>query len=522
MAAAGLVHVPRDRVVRALRTVRVKATLMIVALFVLQVPATYWSVSLLRQSHAAVQRAQEARGVVSEVEVMLVAMAGERDGLFAYLLTADSSRISVYEQAYAESETFWLRLVASSRGTDLAPSIRPVQDSMDAWDAWAARGADLVSRAHSPIADQAVSDEGSRLYTEFRAAVTELDRLAMAQATRFEAVAARTGEEVYAAVSWLPLAGGAVLVVAASVLFVVALRPVARLAEVARGLAAGQELAVPYVARRDEIGQLAGALVRWQETEVSRQAVVRERLAQAAGVQRELLPDTVPRLDDYDLAGTCMLAEEVGGDFFDWSTDVPGTLTLSLGDVMGKGLSAAILMAAVGSALRAGSRLPTVQAAVESLADSIARNIEKMGMFVTLFHGRLDVATGTVTYVDAGHGLALVIRAGGEVLHPGPTSLPLGTLANQTYRSASLLLEPGDALIVFSDGVLDAHPDLVHPQQVGGLLVGAETASEMASRLIGAASTGSLVDDITVVAIRRDAAPALAGQPLEARDARPA
>src|SRR6266700_6242335 len=121
MAAAGLVHVPRDRVVRALRTVRVKATLMIVALFVLQVPATYWSVSLLRQSHAAVQRAQEARGVVSEVEVMLVAMAGERDGLFAYLLTADSSRISVYEQAYAESETFWLRLVASSRGTDLAP-----------------------------------------------------------------------------------------------------------------------------------------------------------------------------------------------------------------------------------------------------------------------------------------------------------------------------------------------------------------------------------------------------------------
>jgi PAS domain S-box-containing protein len=126
----------------------------------------------------------------------------------------------------------------------------------------------------------------------------------------------------------------------------------------------------------------------------------KERMAYAAQVQQSLLPDSAPHLEGYELTGRCEPAEEVGGDFFDWYQPKPGTLTLTLADVAGKGMSSAILMAMMRSALRASSWMASVAETVQSVADLTISDLERAGAFLTLFHARLDLETGLLSYVD--------------------------------------------------------------------------------------------------------------------------
>jgi serine phosphatase RsbU (regulator of sigma subunit) len=194
----------------------------------------------------------------------------------------------------------------------------------------------------------------------------------------------------------------------------------------------------------------------------------------------------------------------VGGDFYDWYQPDPGTLVLTLADVMGKGMPAAILMATMRIALRSSDWLPTVGEVVDLVAESTVRDLDKAESFTTLFHARLDLATGRVTYVDGGHGLLVVVGPDGAVRPPRSDSLPLGVMAGQCYTELSLSLRPGDALLVFSDGVLDVHPDLEQDLEgtAAALLAGAETAQEMAERL-ATNPESRVMDDVTVVALRR-------------------
>src|SRR5205807_4630120 len=105
---------------------------------------------------------------------------------------------------------------------------------------------------------------------------------------------------------------------------------------------------------------------------------------------------------------------------------------------------------------------------------------------MTLFHARLDLRTGRLAYVDAGHGLMVVVSEDGTVRQvPSTHSLPLGMLPDQAYRQASVRLRPGDCLVAFSDGVLDVHPKLDAELEATTrtLLAGAVGAQEMAERL---------------------------------------
>jgi serine phosphatase RsbU (regulator of sigma subunit) len=233
----------------------------------------------------------------------------------------------------------------------------------------------------------------------------------------------------------------------------------------------------------------------------------REKLERTARVQRDLLPESAPELEGYQLAGLCRPSREMGGDFFDWQCQEPGELTLTLGDVMGKDMPAAFLMATVCVAMRTSASLPTVGEAVRSVAASTGRDLDRAGAFVTLFHGRLDLGSGLLRYVDAGHGLMVVVGEDGVRRLPRGRSLPLGILEGQPYEELSATLEPGDTLVVFSDGVLDVHPGLEgRLETVGELLAGASGAEEMAERL--AAGPGTVADDVTVVVLRRQPVPA--------------
>jgi serine phosphatase RsbU (regulator of sigma subunit) len=244
-----------------------------------------------------------------------------------------------------------------------------------------------------------------------------------------------------------------------------------------------------------------------------RQAALEAELARAAQLQADLLPGGAPVLAGFDFAARCLPARVVGGDFFDWHEPAPGVLTLTLGDVMGKGLSAALLMATVRAALAAVGGASSPARALEALAAATVRDLERAGAFVTLFHARADATTRRVAYADAGHGHVFVRRAGGAVEGLPARGLPLGVLPAQRYPAGALTMAPGDALVVYSDGLLEARPELDEtPASLAARLAGATSALAIVERLMALADAGGpLPDDLTVVGLRcREDAPAAA------------
>jgi sigma-B regulation protein RsbU (phosphoserine phosphatase) len=240
-----------------------------------------------------------------------------------------------------------------------------------------------------------------------------------------------------------------------------------------------------------------------RENETLRRQLEAE-LERAAQVQTALLPETAPALAGFELAACCLPAREVGGDFYDWQAPDPSRLALTLGDVSGKGMPAALLMATIRASLRAVSRLNTPATALELVSHALAVDLERSGNFVTLFHAVLSVADRRLTYADAGHGYSFVRRRDGRVEEPATRGMPLGAFADAQYRDDTIELGEGDALVIHSDGLVDARRDrgLTAADFARGL-DGTATARGMCERLLQiAAPPTKLPDDLTVVVLR--------------------
>jgi sigma-B regulation protein RsbU (phosphoserine phosphatase) len=232
-------------------------------------------------------------------------------------------------------------------------------------------------------------------------------------------------------------------------------------------------------------------------------------LSRAAEIQADLLPGQAPKLEGWDLAARCVPARQVGGDFYDWQQSQRGMLTITVGDVMGKGIPAALLMASVRAVLRAVSPSCSPAAAVQTAASVLATDLTRSGAFVTLFHAQLELATGRLRYVDAGHGYVRLWKARGGLEKLPGRGLPLGVLDDETYEEGVVTMDPGDVLLIYSDGLTEARPDLlrVGHNAAGTAPWGPGPAMEIAQSLIdGATSAGPLPDDLTVGVLRRLAA----------------
>lgn len=231
----------------------------------------------------------------------------------------------------------------------------------------------------------------------------------------------------------------------------------------------------------------------------------REELTRAAQVQASLLPASLPDVPGYEVAARFSPAGSVGGDFYDWQP-VFGGLVVTLADVMGKGTGAAILAATSRSVLRSFGPERDVAAALVAAEEAMEVDLANAGAFVTVFHARVDVATGTVTYADAGHGLSLVVRADGRGERLPALGLPLGVDPGAPRRSGAAHLDPGDLLLMFSDAVLDAIGGTVADLGVVEAAVrGAASADDAAQAVLAlVAAAGEQLDDLTVVAVRRD------------------
>jgi serine phosphatase RsbU (regulator of sigma subunit) len=172
---------------------------------------------------------------------------------------------------------------------------------------------------------------------------------------------------------------------------------------------------------------------------------------------------------------------------------------------MGKGLVAAMIAAQVRTLVRGTSPYNSVAATVTRAAVDSQDDLDDAGTFVTLFAVRIDPRSGEMDYVDAGHGLALVLQPDGGVRRLASGDLPLGALAGDGWTSRSGVLAPGETLLAVSDGVLDAFPSAEEALAAARVLAGQSPNParivELVTERVGELTTS---DDLTVIAVRRE------------------
>jgi GAF domain-containing protein len=248
-------------------------------------------------------------------------------------------------------------------------------------------------------------------------------------------------------------------------------------------------------------------LASWVQRELERF----DEMDRAAEVQSHLLPRPLGDLPGYAVCALCIPAFAVGGDFYDHYSSQRGII-FTVADVMGKGLGAAILTASVRSALRAASRAVDelgpgldLADAVNSVSEQLSDDLARTDTFVTLFHARLDTATGAVRYVDAGHGFAAIVRKSGVVERLSSEGIPIGVLPDEKWESHDVMLEEGETLVIASDGVLDLIGDGVDARPVLKFVAEHAEPAELCQQARVLVDEGAALDDVTLVAIKRSA-----------------
>jgi phosphoserine phosphatase RsbU/P len=201
------------------------------------------------------------------------------------------------------------------------------------------------------------------------------------------------------------------------------------------------------------------AAVKIENARLFEQVVAKERMEQelqkAREIQDYLLPTQGPPIPGYEVFGHSDPCQAVGGDYFDYVELPGGRYGIGLGDVAGKGLPAALLMASFQSGLHALCEmgLPPGET-IARLNRLLSRRIP-MNRFITFFYGVLDPGGHTLTYVNAGQNPPCRVRPGAEVERLTATGPPLGLLADASFQIGTLELLPGDLLVCFSDGATE-------------------------------------------------------------------
>jgi PAS domain S-box-containing protein len=208
------------------------------------------------------------------------------------------------------------------------------------------------------------------------------------------------------------------------------------------------------VAERTE--QLKRAMAKQQQEAQERQRIEQE-LQVARLIQQTLLPKSLPGLAGYDMAAYYQPAREVGGDFYDFLELEDGRLGLVVGDVSGKGVPAALVMAITRTMLHAAYRLgsPAPGEILEQVNNILQPDIPP-NMFVTCLVALLDSRIGRLQYANAGHELPYVRHASG-VSELRATGMPLGLMPNMNYEQKEIALKPGESVLLYSDGLVEAH-----------------------------------------------------------------
>ncbi len=325
----------------------------------------------------------------------------------------------------------------------------------------------------------------------------------------------------------IALAGLAVLVLVVWLLITRLTRPLTRLAQAARRLAAGDfSVKVAGVRPGDELGDLAEGfnqmvddlnryIEQLTETTAAKERIESE-LDLARRIQESILPRTYPPYpdrDEFDLFGLTIPARQVGGDFYDYFMIDHDHLGVVVGDVSGKGVPSALFMTVARTLIKsaAAHHLDTTEVLDETNRQILPGN--DMCMFVTVFYGVYQISTGRLVYSSAGHPPPLVRRASGHVKQAERLAgMAVGVHDDLGLAVGSLQMEVGDLLLVYTDGLdeaIDPRGEMFGTARAMDWLSRTEvtTAPDIIDRLVRyhRAFTGPAeqFDDLTLLLLRR-------------------
>ncbi|MFQ5926560.1 MAG: PP2C family protein-serine/threonine phosphatase [Terriglobia bacterium] len=246
-------------------------------------------------------------------------------------------------------------------------------------------------------------------------------------------------------------------------------RAISDLYDATRRIQAGDFAVRVHHRRRDQLGELAdsfnsmaASIESLLEESKERQRLESE-LEIARQVQEQLFPRETPRLATLELVGVCRPARVVSGDYYDYGLFVPGKLVFAIGDISGKGISAALLMATIQAALR--SQLYAVRIRGEAQHPSPAALVARLNQqlyettssekYASLFCGFYDEAERWLTYCNAGH-MPPVVLSNGRITRLDIGGPVVGLFGNSNYKEGQVRLEPGSLLVAFTDGLTEA------------------------------------------------------------------
>ncbi|MEP7027376.1 MAG: SpoIIE family protein phosphatase, partial [Candidatus Eisenbacteria bacterium] len=263
----------------------------------------------------------------------------------------------------------------------------------------------------------------------------------------------------------------------------------------------------------ETLANQTGAAIRTASlyAENVRRVALEEELTLARQIQSRYLPTTFPRWNNLEIFGTNQSSKQVGGDYFD-VVAVDGGILAAIADVSGKGVPAALVMSMMQASLR-------TQAGEGRLANDMLERVNRLmlargesGMFATCFLGRLDRETLELHYTNAGHNPPLLMRCQGEIEPLTRGGLLLGVFEEPVLEEAMVRLEPGDRLVLYTDGVTEARSpegefydeprliDLLRRLDRG--LSAEEIAIAIKDDVRDFTGTDDLEDDMTVVVLR--------------------
>src|SRR5918999_3573277 len=307
--------------------------------------------------------------------------------------------------------------------------------------------------------------------------------------------------------------------------------------------AAGVKLAVPLVSQGELIGVLnlgprrseqdyssddrklldnlaaqaapalrVGPLVREKAAEAATRQRFEQELEVARLIQQNFLPKQLPELSGWQVAAYYRPAREVGGDFYDVIPLPDGQIAFVVGDVTDKGVPAALVMAATRSVLRASAqRLVEPGEVLEHVNEHLCPDMPEK-MFVTCLYGVLDPETGLLRFANAGHDVPYVKTADG-VMELRARGMPLGLMPGMSYEQKEATLQPGDAVLLHSDGIVEAHDpnrDMFGFPRLKETVASGPTGQELIDRVLSEIEAFSgpdseQEDDITMVTLQRSA-----------------
>jgi serine phosphatase RsbU (regulator of sigma subunit)/anti-sigma regulatory factor (Ser/Thr protein kinase) len=264
-------------------------------------------------------------------------------------------------------------------------------------------------------------------------------------------------------------------------------------------------------------------LVREQAAEAAERERLEQEMRVATLIQQQFLPRELPNLPQWQIAAYYGPARAVGGDFYDFIEMPGGRIGIAVGDVTDKGVPAALVMARTHSILRAEASRSDSPGEILARANALLVPEMPARMFVTCLFAILEPATGRIVLANAGHNLPYV-RTGAGVVELRATGMPLGLLPDIVYEETEGVIEPGNNVLLYSDGLVEAHDPASQmygfPRLRDEMTAVDDAGSDLLDRLLDTLHqfTGpdwDQEDDITLVTLRRAAGVSEAAGPSE-------